>query len=79
MYEVQADAKGKVVNLNVTLEHDRSISPRLRYIDVYDILVMISCAGAEILQCVWFVNTGIAHLKWSHVQCFLKIISEFQC
>jgi hypothetical protein len=52
MCEVQADAKGTVVNLNVTLEHDRSISPRLRYIDVYDMLVMISCACGEILECV---------------------------
>jgi len=40
MYEVQADAKGTVVSLNVTLEQDRSVSPRLRYIDVYDILVI---------------------------------------
>ena len=47
---VQADTKGAVVNLNVTLEHDRSISPRLRYIDVYDLLVMISCACGEILH-----------------------------
>jgi len=50
MYEVQADAKGTVVSVNVTLEHDRSIPPRLRYIDVYDILVMISCACGEIFQ-----------------------------
>jgi len=52
MYEVQADAKETVVSLNVTLEHDRSISRRLRYIDVYDILVMIICACGEIFQCV---------------------------
>jgi len=52
MYEVQADAKGTVVSLNVTLEHDRSIFPRLRYIDIYDMVVMISCACGEILQCV---------------------------
>jgi hypothetical protein len=77
MYEVQADATGTVVNLNVTLEHDRSVSPRLRYIDVYDILVMISYACGEILLCVWFVNTGMAHLKWSCVQCLLEIICEF--
>jgi hypothetical protein len=50
MYEVQADAKGTVVNLNVTLEQDRSLSPRLRYIDVYDILVMISCAGGVVCE-----------------------------
>jgi len=51
MYEVQADAKGTVVSLNVTLEHDRSISPWLRYIDVYDILVMISCTCGVTFQC----------------------------
>jgi hypothetical protein len=50
MYGVQADAEGTVVNLNVTLEYDRSISPRLRYIDVYDMLVMISCACGEICE-----------------------------
>lgn len=70
MYKVQAGTKGTAVSLNLTLEHVRSISPRLQCIDVYDVLVMNSCACGEILQCVWFVNTATAHLKESHVQVF---------